>query len=114
MKSLKFSVVAASVIAIASVGQSIAATKSNTKGPRVWSGDCCNPSGICITVAVTPVDLRLISDGRGGSVNRVIIGQPKWSEGSWKFGGISWNKPTAKNDGVLRLDDGREFMCFAS
>lgn len=113
MTSLKSSLFAALVLSIA-VGQANANAKSGKKGPQVWSGDCCNPSGVCMTVAVTPVDLRLISDGRGGSVDRIITGQPIWSNGSWKFGGISWNKPTAKNDGVLRLDDGRQFMCFAS
>lgn len=78
-----------------------------------WSGDCCNASGMCMVATVSPTQLRLVGDGRSGSVDRTInvltVAQTK---GSWKYGPISWSSPTNKKDGVLELEDGRQFTCF--
>lgn len=89
------------------------ALASPTKLHPIWSGDCCNPSGICMTVKASPKELVLHSDGRGGSVTKTIYGKPlEIKKNYWVYGSISWQKPNKKIDGVLRLEDGREFTCF--
>lgn len=81
--------------------------------PPQWTGDCCNASGMCMVATVSPTQLRLVGDGRSGSVDRTIkVLTVAQNKGAWKYGPISWSSPTSKKDGVLELEDGRQFTCF--
>lgn len=77
-----------------------------------WKGDCCNASGICMEINATSSKLVLVSDGRGGSLGTTISEIPKKNKQGFSYGAYYFQPPSGKNDGILRLQDDRQFRCF--
>lgn len=81
-------------------------------GNLPWEGDCCNASGICMRVSANKSQLVLLSDGRGGSVGKTVNGPAKQSAGGYRYTDMQFTPPSRTKDGLLRLNDDRQFMCF--